>query len=101
MRPSNVNVSLPSPSLNLPRARGFFSNLDAWIDIERSKLYHARRGPTFCVNFRWKKKIRVQERDMTMEKSLLQRMNTERQKRINDYKDRMNREIARMQSKTM
>ncbi|KAH0944595.1 hypothetical protein HN011_003313, partial [Eciton burchellii] len=49
------------------------------------------------IEERWKKKIHVQERDMTMEKSLLQRMNTERQKRINDYKDRMNREIARMQ----
>jgi len=74
--------------------------MDRDIDIKRP-IVSREKSFQVRVNFRWKKKICVQERDMAMEKKLLQRMNTKRQKCIDDYKDKMNKEIARMQSKTM
>ncbi|RLU19944.1 hypothetical protein DMN91_008503 [Ooceraea biroi] len=75
------------------------------LSVERRALRYAEeqarnkaeRSSRFYVNFKWRKKVRVREKDMTIQETLLQRMRTNRQKFINDYKNKINKETARMQ----
>jgi len=51
------------------------------------------------ANFRWRKKQQFQEKDIAKQKVLLQRIDARRQKFIEDYNNKINKETARMKSK--
>lgn len=50
------------------------------------------------ANFRWRKRQQFQERDIAKQKVLLQRIDTRRQKFIEDYNKKINKETAKMKS---
>jgi hypothetical protein len=51
------------------------------------------------THFRWRKKQHFQKKDIAIQKMLLQCIDTQRQKFIEDYNKKINKETARMQSK--
>jgi len=51
------------------------------------------------ANFRWRKKQQFQEKNIAKQKVLLQRIDARRQKFIEDYNNKINKETARMKSK--
>lgn len=50
------------------------------------------------ANFRWREKQQFQERDIAKQKVLLQRIDTRRQKFIEDYNKKINKETTKMKS---
>lgn len=53
------------------------------------------------ANFRWRKKQQFQERDIARQKVLLQDITTRRQKFIEDYNKKINKEATKMKSNAM
>lgn len=51
--------------------------------------------------FRWRRKQQFQEKDIAKQKALLQHIDIRRQKFIEDYNNKINRETARMKSNVM
>ncbi|TGZ45887.1 Fibrous sheath-interacting protein 2 [Temnothorax longispinosus] len=70
-------------------------------EMEESKQKFIRKENLTLANFRWRKKQQFQERDIAKQKVLLQRIDIRRQKFIEDYNERINKETAKMKSNAM
>lgn len=55
----------------------------------------------YMANFRWRKKQQFQERDIARQKVLLQDIDTRRQKFLENYNKKINKEAAKMKSNAM
>lgn len=50
------------------------------------------------MNFRWRRKLEFQEKDIVRQKMLLQCIDTRRQQFIEDYNKKINKKTAKMKS---